>query len=269
MGKLLGMATINQYHWNPEAEGDIVDKVKRHVRTLMHQDDRSVIECLSRENKPFCNCMQAKKKEARGMDRKELCSGCGILFPRKGMLKCSGCKIVMFCNEDCQAPDCAYYCKLNEDSGSTENYLIQTETKEGCDTESTAIGCGTCKDKGTSDTILEQAGMPTNGFSFVSYCQGGPCVWTTQKTQCMGLKKYPNIKTSSACKAACCGDYTCAVWQFDADGYKDQCWYGTNCDELGDLTWTSGGIRKMGCDQAPNCVGLCASDDDYYYIRIM
>ena len=102
MSKLLGMARINQYHWDPEAEGDIVDKVKRHVRTLMHQDDRSVIKCLSRENKPFCNCMQAKKKEARGMDRKELCSGCGILFSRKGMLKCSGCKIVMFCNEDCQ-----------------------------------------------------------------------------------------------------------------------------------------------------------------------
>ena len=87
--------------------------------------------------------------------------------------------------------------------------------------------------------------------------------------QCMGLKHYPTLTTPSACKDACCGDYTCAVWQFDAAGARDQCWYGTNCDELGDLTWTSGGIRKMGCDQAPNCVGLCASDDDYYYIRIM
>ena len=82
-----------------------------------------------------------------------------------------------------------------------------------------------------------------------------------------------------ACKDACCGDYTCAVWQFDADGYRNQCWYGPACDEFGydkncdekegDLTWTYGGIRKMGCDQAPNCVGLCESDDYYYYIRIM
>lgn len=155
--------------------------------------------------------------------------------------------------------DPAYYCKLNDDSGSSENYWIQTESKEKCDSESTALGCGTCKDKGTSHTILDQAGMHddlegkiTKGF--VSYCQGGPRVWREQKTQCLGLTNYPALTTPSGCKDACGGDYTCAVWQFDADGYNDQCWYGTNCDELGDLTWTSGGIRRMGTNQAPDCV---------------
>ena len=170
------------------------------------------------------------------------------------------------------------YCKLSCNSGSCENYWIHTETKAECDTESIALGCGTCKDKGPSDAILTKAGMPTEGF--VSLCAGGgSCVWSTQTIHCVGLKYYPALTTPEACKDACCGDYTCAVWQFDADGYRNQCWYGPACDEFGydkncdekegDLTWTYGGIRKMGCDQAPNCVGLCESDDYYYYIRIM
>ena len=151
----------------------------------------------------------------------------------------------------CQDP--AYYCKLNEDSGSTENYWIQTETKALCDPRSMEIGCGSCKDKGPGDAILEKAGMPKDGF--VSHCVGGPCVWTLQRTQCIGLTKYPALTTAKACKDACCDDYTCAVWQFDADGHRDQCWYGKNCDELGEfLAWTYGGIRSMGTDQAPDCV---------------
>jgi hypothetical protein len=177
--------------------------------------------------------------------------------------------------------DQAYYCKLNEDSGSTENYWIQTETQAECDTKSKAIGCGSCKDGGTSDNILEMAGMPTEGF--VSYCRGGPCVWATQRVQCMGLKNYPDIKNQKDCADACCNDYTCAVWQFDAIGYSNQCWYGTNCDTKGDpdngaeggnwgpkedgnneYYWTYGGIRSMGTAQAPDCMiqhtYQCASD---------
>ena len=128
----------------------------------------------------------------------------------------------------------------------TENYWIQTKTKGVCDTRSTEIGRGgACKDKGPGDVILETAGMPKEGF--VSYCVGGPCVWTQQRTQCTGLTKYPALTTAKACKDACCNDYTCAVWQFDADGYRDQCWYGTNCDTKGDdnsaaYSWTYGGL---------------------------
>jgi len=151
-----------------------------------------------------------------------------------------------------------YYCKLNCNSGSCENYWIQTNTQAECNTESTAIGCGNCKNQVDSTAILEKAGMPTNGF--VSLCAGGPCVWIEQKTQCMGLKHYPAITTSSACEDACCGDNNCAVWQFDADGYSDQCWYGTvefdwypdptytQCRDKGSLTWSYGGIRKI-----PDC----------------
>ena len=146
-----------------------------------------------------------------------------------------------------------YYCKLNCNSGSCENYWIQTNTQAECNTESTAIGCGDCKNQVDSTAILEKAGMPKDGF--VSHCVGGPCVWTLQRTQCIGLTKYPALTTAKACKDACCDDYTCAVWQFDADGHRDQCWYGKNCDELGEfLAWTYGGIRSMGTDQAPDCV---------------
>ena len=63
------------------------------------------------------------------------------------------------------------YCKLSCDSGSCENYSIQTETKAECDTDSMALGCGACKDKGPSDAILQQARMPMDGF--VSLCAGG------------------------------------------------------------------------------------------------
>jgi hypothetical protein len=84
--------------------------------------------------------------------------------------------------------------------------------------------------------------------------------------QVMGLKYYPALTTPKACKDACCNDYTCAVWQFDAVGNRDQCWYGTNYDNIGDDNtranyWTYGGLRLMGIDQAPSCVrptGQCA-----------
>ena len=184
--------------------------------------------------------------------------------------------------------DQPHYCKLSLESGSYENYWIQTESKAECDTESDAIGCGTCKDKGPSDVILKKAGMPTDGF--VSYCPGGPCVWATQTIRCMGLQYYPDIKNPKDCADACCKDYNCAAWQFDAEGYRDQCWYGKGrkkdginyndgsfCNDNGDKNsaayyWTYGGLRNMGTDQDPgperriqvhDCVrpdGPCAAD---------
>ena len=90
---LLLLAMLHKYSDDP-------DKVKRY--SIAMQVDRGVINCLSRETKSFCECMQDKKTEAKGMAKTELCFGCDIIFPRKDMLKCSGCKIVMFCNEDCQ-----------------------------------------------------------------------------------------------------------------------------------------------------------------------
>ena len=145
------------------------------------------------------------------------------------------------------------WCKLRCDSGSCENYWILSETKQDCDAESTAIGCGGCKDKAASRDILKKDGY-TETDGFVSYCRGGPCVWTTQKTQCNGLTKNPTITTAEACKKACCDDNTCAVWQFSAAGYVNQCWYGANCNNKGRLTWKDGGIRKLGTDLAPDCL---------------
>ena len=97
MKSLLYFASISKYHSDPDQE-----KSKRYIRTIMQNDDRSVINCLSRETKAFCDCMQAKKTEAKGMAKTERCCGCGITFPRTGMLICSGCKISVFCDEVCQ-----------------------------------------------------------------------------------------------------------------------------------------------------------------------
>ena len=82
------------------------DKLNRYYRAIMmNTDDRGFINCLSKETKPYCDCMKGKKREADTMDKIELCCGCKRTFQREGMLKCSGCKCVMYCNEDCQTKD--------------------------------------------------------------------------------------------------------------------------------------------------------------------
>ena len=101
MGQLLLMATSCKYIFSDPDE----DKMNRYARTFMIMDERGIINCLSRETKSFCDCMQPKKMEAKGMAKTELCDGCNHSFPRKGMLKCGGCNLAMYCNEDCQTKD--------------------------------------------------------------------------------------------------------------------------------------------------------------------
>ena len=98
MKVLLSSATVYKHSSDP-------DKVRRYGRAITQGDDRGVINCLSRETKSFCGCMQAKKMETKSMAKTDLCNGCGILFPRKDMLICGGCKIAVYCNEDCQTKD--------------------------------------------------------------------------------------------------------------------------------------------------------------------
>ena len=70
---LLLLAMLHKYSDDP-------DKVKRY--SIAMQLDRGVINCLSRETKSFCECMQDKKTEAKGMAKTELCFGCDIIFQR-------------------------------------------------------------------------------------------------------------------------------------------------------------------------------------------
>jgi len=98
---LLFSATLKKY--DPDEEDKNKDKLTRYARAIViNDDDRGVINCLSRETKSFCDCMQAKKMKAKGMAKTERCRGCRIMFPRTGMLVCSGCKVSFFCNEVCQ-----------------------------------------------------------------------------------------------------------------------------------------------------------------------
>ena len=104
--KVLIVLTITvKYLYEPlmsggQGEPD-TDKMKRYIRAIMHEDDRGVINCLAKETKPYCNCMKDQKTEAKGMDKTGICLGCENIFPRKDMLKCSGCKFAMFCDDSC------------------------------------------------------------------------------------------------------------------------------------------------------------------------
>ena len=80
------------------------DKLNRYLRAIMtSNNDRGVVNCLSRETKSYCNCMKDKKKEVKGMDKTEFCVGCKFYFPRDGMLKCNACNYAMFCTKGCYA----------------------------------------------------------------------------------------------------------------------------------------------------------------------
>ena len=106
--ELLSVAVEIKYFYNAlfaqsddEPELDL-GQHHRYQHAIWYNGERGVINCLSRETKPFCDCMKDKKKEAKGMDRMELCDGCNILFPREIMKECSGCNMYpMFCSIGC------------------------------------------------------------------------------------------------------------------------------------------------------------------------
>ena len=72
----------------------------RYQRVICNNDYRSIINILSRETKPYCNCMKDKKTEADTMEKVDTCFGCRHSFQREDILKCSGCKCAMFCTTE-------------------------------------------------------------------------------------------------------------------------------------------------------------------------
>ena len=100
MKKLLNMAVMIKYIEAPEQID--LEKFDRYNDAIRYNGERGIINCLSRETKPFCDCMKGKKKEAKGMAKMELCCGCLNYFPRTSMTECSGCTKVMFCSIECQ-----------------------------------------------------------------------------------------------------------------------------------------------------------------------
>ena len=109
MRALITMASEIKYLYEPISsrhsgcsEGPDTEKMYRYHRAIMNNDDRGVMNSLSRETKPYCDCMKNKKKEAKGMDKTEYCDGCKRYFPRgDGMLKCDGCNTTVYCTKKC------------------------------------------------------------------------------------------------------------------------------------------------------------------------
>ena len=97
--ELLSVAVEIKYCFGPDLD---IDKHNRYHHAIWYNEERGIINCLSRETKPFCDCMKGKKREAKSMDRMELCYECNILFPREIMKECSGCNMYpMFCSIGC------------------------------------------------------------------------------------------------------------------------------------------------------------------------
>ena len=145
MKELLVLAVVIKYLCHPrfaQRSGGPApdhDKLNRYYRAIYNNDDRGVIHCLSRETNSFCDCMQAKNTEAKGMEKTNKCYGCKHSFPRKGMLKCRGCKIAIFCNEDCYKknwPSHKEGCK--KASSSTTTTTTTTVLDEGMEALSLA-----------------------------------------------------------------------------------------------------------------------------------
>ena len=105
---LLDLAVQFKYFHTPllaqqrsDGPGPDHDQLKRYLRDCSKNGERGVINCLSRETKLYCNCMQDKKMEAESMTKVHVCTGCDHTFPREGMKRCRGCKFAMFCTKGC------------------------------------------------------------------------------------------------------------------------------------------------------------------------
>ena len=58
--------------------------------------------------------------------------------------------------------------------------------------------------------------------------------------QCMNLNQIGGVNTIDECQAACCMDYSCLLWQWNADNGDTPCWGGADCSQNNSNTaWTS------------------------------
>ena len=90
--------------------------------------------------------------------------------------------------------------------------------------------------------------------------------------QCFGLSAQLYVTDAAACRAVCCGDDSCGVWQWcpageacAASGQADACWTGALGNCVTGKGWVSEGRGELPPPPAPadNCsVPECAADFD-------
>jgi len=81
-------------HFSITTQMKKVNKYSRDIRTR-----RGVINCIAREIP--CDCMEAKRIEAKSMDKVAMCYYCKEEFLKEKMLQCKGCNCVQYCSEEC------------------------------------------------------------------------------------------------------------------------------------------------------------------------
>ena len=88
----------------PEHEGKDVgpeSKYIKHYKKYMRDitTERGRINIMAREIP--CDCMEEKRIAAKLMAKVASCFCCNEEFPKKQMLRCTGCDMVQYCSKDC------------------------------------------------------------------------------------------------------------------------------------------------------------------------
>jgi len=104
------------------------NKYSRDIRT-----ERGVINCIAREIP--CDCMEAKRIEAKSMDKVAMCYFCKEEYLKEKMLQCKGCNRVQYCSVECSIkawPGHKNYCNKHstESFGETIEVDVNYEEEE-------------------------------------------------------------------------------------------------------------------------------------------
>ena len=80
-------------------ESEINKNYSKYSRDIQTISKRGRINCIAREIP--CDCMDAKRIEAKAMAKVAVCYECGKEFPKEKMLRCLGCDHVQYCSKEC------------------------------------------------------------------------------------------------------------------------------------------------------------------------
>mmetsp|Transcript_34994 Transcript_34994/g.39082 ORF Transcript_34994/g.39082 Transcript_34994/m.39082 type:complete len:272 (+) Transcript_34994:700-1515(+) len=100
MEVLLKLGLHSKYDYVPKTKDG--SKLCKFCRDIANKNKRGIINCLARETKEFCLCMNQDKAEAKNMEKVVNCHGCNQFFPKEQLLKCNGCDAVFYHNRQCQ-----------------------------------------------------------------------------------------------------------------------------------------------------------------------
>ena len=85
----------------PESEN--MRNYRKYRRDIHTTSKRGRIKCIAREIP--CDCMEAKRIEAKSMEKVAICYCCEEDFLKGKMLRCTGCDRAQYCSKECYKKD--------------------------------------------------------------------------------------------------------------------------------------------------------------------